>query len=107
MGKDEVGCVGVVKTFTFDEAQQQGGSGWRVPTQEEISTLFVEKSGNDFQSPKIDEVAFPNMEQGKYAYWTSTTVDASIGMDASFAGGYVSSNFRSSVFAVRLVRSGK
>ena len=39
------GCVGVIKTFTFDDAQRQGNGMWRVPTKNELGTLIDQNRG--------------------------------------------------------------
>ena len=107
--KEETGCAGSVKTFTFDEAQQQGGSGWRIPTKDELATLVDRARVDSKQKPTIDEVAFPNMDLGNLGYWTSTPAGTTGGWDVYFLDGSVNGyyGYRSNTLAVRLVRSGQ
>ena len=104
--QDGAGCLGDVKTFTFDEAQKQASGEWRVPTRGELESLIDQSC-----SPaKIDDQAFPDMNPTLLAYWSSTpnAVDSSVAYLVNFydgtidAGGY----YRSGAGAVRLVRGG-
>ena len=100
--KKDVGCVGIVKTFTFDQAQQQGKGEWRVPRKEELESLIKHERAYGKQKPTIDEDAFPDAKDA-YTYWTSTPVWA-----VFFAIGEASNHdVRSGAFAVRLARSGQ
>ena len=102
--KEGSGCVGMVKTFNFDEAQHQGGNGWRVPSKDELSTLIDYKQ----KGLTIDKVAFPDMNMGNLWYWTSTDNGAQLGWLVNFSIGYTyNGDNRSTSHAVRLVRNGK
>lgn len=102
--KEGVGCAGEIKTFTFAEAQRQGGDEWRVPTKKELRTLLNPEQGDNHHKPLIDEVAFPNMDEKQLIYWTNMPFDAQ-GWYIRFSDGYVSySPYRSFTGAVRLVR---
>jgi len=50
--------VGVVKTFTFDEAQQQGGSGWRVPLRKKFQHCLSKKVETIFKVQKLTRSPF-------------------------------------------------
>lgn len=102
------GCVGNIKTMTFDDAQKQGDKTWRVPTEDELATLIDARRQANNQIPTIDVVAFPNMDTGKLWYWTSTPNTASLAWLVFFADGSVGGyGNRGSTNAVRLVRSGQ
>ena len=105
--KDGIGCAGIVQTMTFDQAQRQGGSIWRVPTKDELPTLIDHTRVDNHQKPTIDEVAFPDMDESKLGYWTSTPYDASVGWGVVFDDGVVHGGNRSGTGAVRLVRGGQ
>ncbi len=105
--KEGMGCVGVVETFTFDQAQQQAGGGWRVPSKGELRSLIDRKRAANHQSPTIDVVAFPDMVEHTLWYWTSTPNGDSLGWNVIFDAGHVSNHYRSNRYAVRLVRSGR
>ncbi|MDP1985063.1 MAG: DUF1566 domain-containing protein [Sulfuritalea sp.] len=106
--KERVGCEGIVRVFTFDQAQQQGANGWRVPSKKELVTLIDRKKANSHRKPTIDNVAFPDMDESILRYWTSTPDGASGGWDVSFLDGTINylSN-RSDTYPVRLVRNGQ
>jgi hypothetical protein len=105
------GCVGVIKTFTFEDAQRQGNEMWRVPTKNELGTLIDQKRKTQGQPPTIDVDAFPGMDLKKLVYWTSTTDKAdgvSLAWDVNFlVGDSKYYDFRSFTNAVRLVHSGQ
>jgi hypothetical protein len=105
--REEGGCAGVIKTFTFAEALRQGSGEWRVPTKAELRTLLDYKRGDNHQKPLIDEVSFPDMDENQLVYWTNMPFDAQ-GWYIRFSDGYVSySSYRNFVAAVRLVRGGQ
>ena len=103
----ESGCVGIIKTFTFDEAQHQAGGGWRVPTKDELGSLVDHLRTDNKQKPTIDEVAFPNMDFSNLGYWTSSPAGDSGGWDVNFSDGSINGyyGYRSNTLAVRLVRN--
>ena len=101
------GCVGVVKTFTFDAAKQQGDAKWRVPTKGKLATLIDWNRKTNKQKPASDEVAFPDMDLENLVYWSSTPRDASNAWFVSFERGYIYYGYRSTPRAVRLMRSGR
>ncbi len=105
--REEGGCVGVIKTFTFTEAQRQARGEWRVPTKAELRTLLAPKRADNPPKPLIDEVAFPDIDENQLLYWTDVPFDAQ-GWYIRFSDGYVAySAYRNFVAAVRLVRSGR
>lgn len=100
------GCAGAVKTFTFNEAQRQANGAWRVPSKAELRSLLIHKRGAK-QKFRIDEVAFPDMDENKLLYWTNMPMDAH-GWYIRFSDGYTSYGaYRETEAAVRLVRSGQ
>ena len=96
------GCVGIVKEFTFDDAQRNDRAGWRVSSKDELVTLHMPKT-----SIEIDEVAFPDMDPRYTWYWTSTPNGATFGWAVHFNSGSVDYYGRSYTYAVRLVRGGQ
>lgn len=104
------GCVGVVKTYTFDAALRFQNGSWRVPTKEELATLIDRTRKAQQQKPAIDEGAFPDMDLEQLWYWTRTFTDDSGVWGVHFCDGSFIDNFyydRSRTSAVRLVRDGK
>jgi hypothetical protein len=100
---DQNRCVGVKRTFTFDDAQQiKAEGGWRVPRIDELKTLI--KAGEGVQ---IDTNAFPDMTSGETWYWSSTPDGASRGWYVVFGSGGAGNPNRSAANAVRLVRGGQ
>lgn len=70
-------CSGTPLGLSNQEAMEEAlksGKGWRVPTAQELDTLFLDSC----DGPKIDQVAFPNIaasDKGADAeFWTSTQV---------------------------------
>jgi len=108
------GCVGEVKTMSFDEAQKQDYGSWRVPSQDELITLIDGTRGAYEIKPTIDVIAFPNMDLQKLSYWTNRAsghrwftnepLASAVYFDASPVGAAGGAP-KSSAFAVRLVRS--
>lgn len=101
------GCAGVIKTFAFDVAKQQGDERWRVPPKSKLATLVDRNRKSNKEKPTIDEIAFPDMDLENLAYWSSTPRDASNAWFVSFDRGYVYFDYLSTPRAVRLMRSGK
>lgn len=104
---DGTGCVGVIKTFAFDAAMQQGDGTWRVPPKGKLATLIDRNRKTNKQKPASDEVAFPDMDLENLVYWSSTPRDASNAWFVSFERGYIYYDYRSTPRAVRLMRSGR
>jgi hypothetical protein len=100
---DGLGCIGVKKIFTFNEAQQQANGIWHVPSKSELSSIIEE-----YKDPTIDQDAFPDMTEG-LGYWTSTEDNDEYAWYASlgFSRGNVRCKHRENLYAVRLVRSGR
>ena len=100
----ENGCVGIVKTFTFDDAQKQGGGGWRVPSKDELATLIKNQNGL-----QIDTKAFPDIDDRKVVYWSSTPSSSTSNwyVHFTFGNGGVHYDNRSFAYALRLVRDGQ
>ena len=101
------GCTGVVKTFTFDAAKQQGDGMWRVPPKSKLATLVDRKRKANNQRPTIDELAFPDMDLENLVYWSSTPHGAWDAWFVSFDKSYIYFDYRSTPRAVRLMRSGR
>ena len=106
--KEGVGCVGVVKVFTWNEANKQGGGGWRLPSKDELATLIDRKRKAVGQEPTIDEVAFPDMDYDKLWYWSSTPSGAEAWHVNFDVGVVIDTGYRDEVqYSVRLVRGGQ
>ncbi|PTW60881.1 uncharacterized protein DUF1566 [Breoghania corrubedonensis] len=100
-------CSGEVLGLGLNEALEYAkkqGNGWRVPTGEELSTLFVEKC----EGPWIDTTVFPDVAASDFgegaAFWTSTEAIPDTFYFFDFTNGYVdmhSRGFHLSVFLVR------
>ncbi len=98
-------CSGAIKALTFQEAQEQAGGKWRVPTKDELATL-IDPHRRDF--PTIDLDAFPDLNELFPTYWSSTpSSDAGRAWDVRFEDGNITDDVNVHKFAVRLVRSGK
>jgi len=98
--RQELGCVGVIRQMTWQEAMGQAADGWRLPTVDELKTLIA----SNCSSPAINEEVFPDMELYKLWYWTSTDTGSSVWYVA-FGAGSVHNADRTDLNAVRLVRS--
>ncbi len=98
-------CWGTIGRFSFQEAQQQAGKGWRLPTKDELFSL-VDSGRSTF--PTLDTTAFPDMDELFPWYWSSTSNGDAIAWYVDFKDGYTSGFISdSSPFSVRLVRDGK
>lgn len=104
---DGTGCVGVIKTFTFDVAKQQGDGMWRVPPKGKLATLIDRNRKANKQMPTLDEFAFPDMDLDNLAYWSSAPHGVSSAWFVSFDRGYIYHDYRSTPRALRLMRSGQ
>lgn len=115
-------CVGEAKEFTFDQAQQQAGNGWRVPTVRELHSLVwcstgKTKNSDDpedgkgviehwcdgyFSRPTVRTDVFPSNES---SYWTSSRHVGNSGnaRGVDFNNGSVYGGGRHHTYAVRLV----
>jgi hypothetical protein len=100
--KDGLGCVGVIRQITWQEAMNQARGIWRLPTVAELKTLIASNCTN----PAINEAAFPDMELDKLWYWTSTDTGSSVWYVA-FGTGSVHNADRTDMNALRLVRNGR
>ena len=100
-------CIGVKKTFTFEEANSAAWpNSWRMPTKDELTTLVEEKGADGLF---IDSKAFPDTGDAPVQlYWSSTLDDSANGWYVSFNDGLTTSldGYRSFAYAVRLVRGG-
>jgi len=96
---DTLGCVGVIRQMSWDEARKLEKGKWRLPSRHELSTLVDSSCG----SPAIDERAFPDMELTKLWYW-SGTVDGALMWYVAFGGGSQRQGSPRTWNAVRLVR---
>lgn len=99
---EEMGCVGVQKKFTWDEAQKIPPKGWRVPTKEEQQTLV------DFYKAEQGDLArifFP--DETSRLYWSGSPSGKAEGWCTHFDYGYTYDDVREHLFAVRLVRDGQ
>lgn len=99
---EALGCVGVIRQMSWQEAMARAAGGWRLPTIDELKTLIA----NNCSNPAINEEVFPDMELYKLWYWTSTDTGTSVWYVA-FGSGSVHNADRTDLNAVRLVRSGR
>jgi Protein of unknown function (DUF1566) len=101
------GCVGIIKTFTFDDARHVAMGKWRLPPKGKLAGLLERKRKASGQKPQIDELAFPDMDLENLVYWSATPRDAANAWFVSFDRGYVYYDYRTTPRAVRLMRSGQ
>lgn len=94
-------CINKPQMFTFDDAQTLAGNGWRLPTNDELSTL-VDKAR---QQPAINTEAFPATPT--IWFWTASVYSGNpvYAWRVLFFDGNVGYSFRTSAGTVRLVRS--
>jgi hypothetical protein len=103
---DGKACKGKLLRFKYREAKEhatQAGSGWRLPTREELTGLV---SKNEKKKPLIDKTAFPDTP--KQLFW-ATRPGADDDLNAwlvNFSNGRVYGNNGQSRFPLRLVREG-
>ena len=98
------GCVGQVRNFSFEQAQQAAAGRWRLPTQYELAKLIDHGRAYQDLSPTIDANAFPNMDPAQLWYWTSAADGPYVAWYVSFVDGRFSIDGRNFRYAVRLVR---
>jgi len=101
------GCVGAIKTFTFEAAKQQGDAMWRVPAKGNLAKLIDRNRKANKQKPTIDTVVFPDMDLENPVYWSNMSHGTSNPWFVSFDTGYIYYDYRSTPRAVRLMRSGR
>ena len=95
-----LGCVGVIRQMTWNQAMAQATGNWRLPTADELRSLIASNCSH----PAINEEVFPDMELYKLWYWSSTDTGSSVWYVA-FGSGSVHNADRTDLNAVRLVRS--
>lgn len=100
--KEGVGCVGVIRQMSWEEAKAQAQNGWRLPSKDELTTLLAPNC----TKPAINEQAFPDMELDKLWYWTSSENGSFLAWLVNFADGNSNSYDRTDTGSVRLVRGG-
>jgi len=101
------GCVGTVRQYSFDQAQQLGNEQWRLPTTAELATLIDHTKKNMPQELAIDSVAFPDMDPDRLFYWSSDEENNSFAWAVLFIdSGMPGVLYRSHRYAVRLLRIG-
>ncbi len=122
-----VACDGDALKLTWDGAMRQpqglsfaGWTDWRVPTKDELVTLIYcsngrpktwndtgDACGGDYESPTIDQVAFPNTPA--VSFWSSSPgADGSDGAwYVYFNYGFVYGYYKDLTKYVRLVRAGQ
>ena len=101
-------CAGAIRLMSLAEARRyaaQRGSGWRLPTLDELSGLVDDRC----QSPAIDTRIFPNVrarEEGRSSYWTDTPFETIDTMNyvVDFMTGEVDARSTGFPLGVRLVR---
>ncbi|MEN9503331.1 MAG: hypothetical protein RI964_2616 [Pseudomonadota bacterium] len=118
-------CSGDAAKYKWDDAMSKfrsgvsfaGYSDWRMPTREELQTLVycstgtstlvrsdATSCGGNYQSPTINQTAFPNTALSWH--WSSTEKDM-YAWGVNFDYGLNSLGHRNNVSHVRLVRSGQ
>jgi len=102
---DGKACAGKPTRYSYGAAKKAAGaagSGWRVPTREELVGLVDKKA----KKPKIDAQAFPKTPN--LSFWASRQgSDDDLGAWlVSFANGKVTGNVGQAKFPLRLVKSG-
>ncbi len=103
-----VGCVALILTISFDQAENRVNERWRLPTIDELQSLQSHRAANstapDFP---VDESAFPNMNPDYLCYWSNQAEDNSFARVFLYIeGGITGIIYRSTECAVRLVRNG-
>ena len=117
-------CIGEANRYTWEQAQQIGHSGWRLPTIDELRTLVYCSSGQpaqfknnnrpcsgNYQQPTIVTEAFPGTPSLLSYFWSSSPSanSSSFAWYVSFDSGFAS-NFDLSAYVnfyhLRLVHDG-
>lgn len=93
----ELGCVGLARKLWFAEARQLEDSTWRLPTLDELRTLFDERLQHI-----ADSDAFPDAPNTWYWAWGPDRTAAAMGVSCGSGGN--DSCYQADARAVRLVR---
>lgn len=103
-------CSGEKRLLDQDGLSNLHEGPWRVPTQEELSTLVDESRKEAGAAPVIDTTVFPDMNDGQFWYWTRSinSHNDAMGIVVVFTTGFINRNvYISNAFPVRLVRGSK
>lgn len=84
------------------EAAKSSGKTWRIPTREELVTLYDVKAK---KTPKVDGTMFPNATNGPFWAIRAGTDDNLNAWLVNFRNGRVSGNAGQKKFPLRLVRT--
>lgn len=96
-------CIGVAKTYTWQQALQEAqalGNGWRLPNVKELSSI-VERA---CQLPAINEDIFPGTPGAVFWAGTPAAARADSAWAVDFADGSSSYDKKTSYHYVRLVK---
>lgn len=96
-------CSGRVQGLTWDQARKQAKGAWRLPTRDELLTLMETPCGVS----KGNRTVFPNMDDILPMYWSSSAEEQGLAWLVGVNNGATFNGYRTSMNAVRLVRSGK
>ncbi len=96
-------CTGKVEGMTWDQAARQKKGAWRVPTRDELLTLVETPCGIS----KANRTIFPNIDDLQPMYWSSTAEEKDLAWLVGVTNAGTFNGYRTSLNAVRLVRSGK
>ena len=102
------GCIGIVRQYTFDQAQKLANETWRLPTKSELVSLIDRTKKSTPEDFAIDTIAFPGMDPNRLMYWSSEDEDNSFAWAVMFIDtGVPAILYRSHKYAIRLVRDGQ